>query len=130
MAGRGRVVVRERTIDLALVGDAFWRLLGALVLETLAFVVWNVGARSPLRVLRDVRASFGDGRAFCTGLICALVGFIFIAAATVLLLPAIADPPADFIPTEIGTLLIALALEHLIGNDLRTMAGARKSPEA
>ncbi|MDQ2858321.1 MAG: hypothetical protein M3R53_06675 [Candidatus Eremiobacteraeota bacterium] len=129
MARRG-CLVRERTIDLTLVVDAFWRLLGALVLETLAFVVWNVGTRSPLRVLRDVRASLRDVRAFVTGLVCALVGFIFIAAATVLLLPAIADPPADFIPVEIGTLLIALATEHLIGNDLRTLAGARRQPNA
>jgi hypothetical protein len=49
---------------------------------------------------------------------------IFVTAATILLLPAIAVPQIDFVPAELFTLLVGLALEHLIGGDLRALAGA------
>lgn len=123
MARRG-VERRGFAIDLATVADAAWRVAGAIVLETLAFVVWNVGTRSPLAVLRAMRTAANRPRALATGAVAALVGLIFIAAATVLLLPAIADLEADFVPTELGTLLVALALELLIGNDLRSLTAS------
>lgn len=107
-------------------GNAFLRVAGAIALETLAFIVWNVGTRSPLTVLRDVRAALGDGRKLFAGVISALVGFIFISAATVLILPVVLDPEVDFLPAELFTLLVALALEHLIGNDVRALAGTRE----
>jgi hypothetical protein len=91
----------------------------------LAFIVWNVGTRSPLGVLRDVRAALGNARRLFTGIVCALVGFIFISAATVLMLPVIADPYVDFLPAQLFTLLVALAVEHLIGNDVRALAVKR-----
>jgi hypothetical protein len=121
----------ERTIgDLAFVGDAFLRLAGAIVLETLAFIVWNVGTRSPLGVLRDIRHALGDGRKLFVGVVCTLVGFIFISAATVLIVPVCADPDVDFLPAELFTLLVALAIEHLIGNDVRALAGGQEKTEA
>jgi hypothetical protein len=98
------------------------------VLDTLAFVVWNVGTRSPLELMAAVRTAFRERRSLFAGIVSALVGFIFVTAATVLLLPAIAAPDIDFVPAELFTLLVALVLEHLIGNDLRTLAGAPDSP--
>ena len=41
-----------------------------------------------------------------------------------LLLPAIVDLEADFVPTELGTLLVALGLELLIGNDVRGLVSS------
>jgi hypothetical protein len=41
------------------------------------------------------------------------------------MLTAIADPFADFLPAELFTLLVALAIEHLIGNDVRALTGTR-----
>jgi hypothetical protein len=102
------------------------RLAGAIVLSTLAFVVWNVGTRTPLEVLRDLRQGFRSPRVLFAGAVSVVVGFIFIVAATVLLVPAIADPASDFAPAEIFTFVVALAIEHLIGNDLRSLAGARE----
>jgi len=104
-------------------GDVFLRVCGAIVLDTLAFVVWNVGTRSPQEVIAAVRRALFARRSLFAGIVSALVGLIFVTAATVLLLPAIAVPQIDFVPAELFTLLVALALEHLIGNDLRALAG-------
>jgi hypothetical protein len=120
----------EPAIDVAFVEDAFLRVAGAIVLETLAFIVWNVGTRSPIGVLRDVRGAFRDGRKLFAGIVCTIVGFIFIVAATVLVVPICADPDVDFLPLELFTLLVALAIEHLIGNDVRALAGTREEKPA
>ena len=78
-----------------------------------------------MAVLRDARAALPDGRKLFAGVVSALVGFIFISAATVLLLPVLAAPDIDFLPAELFTLLVALAIEHLIGNDVRGLAAPR-----
>ncbi|MFY9781279.1 MAG: hypothetical protein WAJ85_12325 [Candidatus Baltobacteraceae bacterium] len=103
--------------------DAFLRLAGAIVLDTLALVVWNVGSRTPLAALRDMRHAAGELRALFAGALSLLIGLIFVAAAAVLILPAVANPIADFIPLEIFTFIVALLLEHLVGNDLRRLGG-------
>jgi hypothetical protein len=119
----GRRSARNLDVELTPFGDAFLRVCGAIVLDTLAFVVWNVGTRSPLEVIAAVRRALPAGRSLFAGILSGLVGLIFVVAAGVLLLPAIAVPQIDFVPAELFTLLVALALEHLIGNDLRALAG-------
>ena len=114
----------KRTIDLTY-GDASLRLAGAIALSTLAFIVWNVGTRAPIAVARDILRGFHAPRVLFAGILSAFVGFIFVAAATVLLVPAIPDLATDFAPAEIFTFVVALALEHLVGNDVRSLAGAR-----
>ena len=98
---------------------------GAIVLDMLAFVVWNIGTRTPLALLRDLRRGLHDARVALIGAISFLVGLIFITAATVLLSPAIADLERDFLPVELFTLLVGLALEHVVGDDLRALSGSR-----
>jgi hypothetical protein len=123
---RRRTGDRERIIDLAFFGDASLRLAGAIALSTLAFIVWNIGTRPPLDVVRAILRGLRSPRVLFTGFITAVVGFIFVIAATVLLVPVLADPAVEFAPTEIFTFVVALALEHLIGNDVRALAGARE----
>jgi len=53
------------------------------------------------------------------------VGLIFVAAGTILLIPAIPNPRVYLVPAEIFTFLVALGIEFLIGNDLRRLAGGR-----
>jgi hypothetical protein len=86
-------------------------------------VVWNVGTRTPLAVARAARHAARDARALFAGAVSLVIGLIFVAAAAVLILPAVTDPVADFVPLEIFSFLVALALEHLIGNDLRRLSG-------
>jgi hypothetical protein len=88
-------------------------------------VVWNVGTRSPLAMLRDVRAAIGHKHRIIVGLARAFIGAVFLAAAIVLLYPTLVDPFVDFLPAALVTLLIALAIEHLIGNDLRRFTASR-----
>jgi hypothetical protein len=116
-SGRGGAVILEGVLD------AFLRLAGAIALETLALVVWNVGTRPPWNMLRDVRASIRSPRALLAGFVSLSVGLIFVAAATILLVPAVPDPVAHFVPVLIFTFLIALAIEALVGNDLRRLGG-------
>jgi hypothetical protein len=125
-----RGVPGGRAIDVAFFENAFLRVAGAIVLETLAFIVWNVGTRSPIGVLRDARAALRDGRKLFAGIICTIVGFIFIVAASILIVPICADPDVDFLPAELFTLLVALAIEHLIGNDVRALAGPSEERSA
>jgi hypothetical protein len=113
-------------IDVGFFENAFLRVAGAL--ETLAFIVWNIGTRSPIGVLRDARAALRDGRKLFAGIICTIVGFIFIVAASILIVPICVDPDVDFLPAELFTLLVALAIEHLIGNDVRALAGPPEEP--
>lgn len=99
--------------------EAFLRVAGAIVLDTLAFSIWNIGTRSPATVLRDVRSRVRDRSALATGVLRVAIGLIFIVAATVLLWPAVADPQSDFAATEIFAFIVALGLEHLVGPDVR-----------
>ena len=111
--------------NVGLVADSFLRIFGAIVLETLALVVWNVGNRSPIQVVRDARRALGKPPALVAGVLAVAVGLIFVAAAAILLLPAVPNPQIFFAPVEIFTLLVALAIEFLIGADLRRIAGGR-----
>jgi hypothetical protein len=98
-------------------------LTGAIVLETLALAIWNIGTRSPAAVLRDVRRA-REKRSIALGIASFLVGLTFVAAATVLLLPAVPNKLDLLVPTEIFTFLVALGLEYLVGDDLRSLIGA------
>ena len=116
--------------NVAAVAEGFLRLAGAIVLETLALVVWNVGSRSPVQVIRDIGAVLRQPRALALGFLAFAIGLIFIAAATVLLWPAVPNPRAFLAPVEIFTLLVALGIEFLIGADLRRLAGGRPKDPA
>jgi hypothetical protein len=101
--------------------DAFLRIAGAIVLETLAFTVWNVGTRSPIDLARDAYRALRDGRGIFIGIVALTIGLVFVAAATILLQPALPSE-RDFMPIELATFLIALLLERTIGGDLRSLA--------
>ena len=107
---------------LALFVDAGLRIAGAIVLETLAFAVWNVGARSPIGA-RDALSALRERRGIFAGIVALLVGIVFVAAATILLQPALPDREREALPVELATFLIALGLDQLIGRDLRALAG-------
>lgn len=96
----------------------------------MAFALWSVGTRSPLAVLRAIGGAFRRPRILLLGTLATIVGLLFIAAGTMLVVPIILDIDADFIPIELGTLLVALALEQLIGNDLRRALRSRAPDSA
>lgn len=103
------------------------RLAGAIVLDTLAFVVWNIGTRSPGEFFADLRGALRSPRALFIGFVAFLIGLIFIAAALILVIP-VTSPRVGLVALEICTLIVALGIELLIGDDLRRLAGGRSQP--
>ncbi|MEO6991064.1 MAG: hypothetical protein ABI346_04645 [Candidatus Baltobacteraceae bacterium] len=116
MAGRGSGV---GPIELGVTLATAARLAGAIALDTLALIVWNVGTRAPLEALRDLRAALGRPRAIVAGSLSLLVGLVFVAASTVLLFGTLDDVFSEFVPIEIFAFLVALVLEYLIGSEIR-----------
>jgi hypothetical protein len=103
--------------------DTALRLAGTIGLEALALIVWNVGTRSPMTVARDVRRAFAHGDGLFAGCVSLAIGAIFIAAAVVLVIPVLSPELDDFVPVEVFTFLVAIALEYLVGNDVRRLVG-------
>ena len=90
----------------------------AIAVDTGAFVLWNLAARSPLRLARDVAAGVSRpavalraGGRFAGGL-------FLLAAGGVLLLP-LALQVRTFTVLETWTVLTGLLVEQLIGTDFR-----------
>jgi hypothetical protein len=106
--------------------DAFSRVAAATILDTLAFVAWQVSSRSPVRVVEDALRSLRNGRDFVAGVASAVIGAGCVVAAVLLLFPALPDPPRDFATFELATLLVALGLDFLIGDDLRRLLPRRR----
>jgi hypothetical protein len=101
--------------------DLTLKLACIIALQTMALVIWNVGARDPLGLLREV-ASVRDAKRFFFGLASLLIGLIFVAAATMLVISAIGDSAQLFVPYELFTFITAIAVDALIGNELRRAA--------
>jgi hypothetical protein len=99
----------------------------AIVLATFAFTIWNVASRSPVRVLEDARLACRNPRALAVGVTSFIVGALLATAAALVLVPALPKPHDEFGSFELGTLLVALALDLFVGDDIRaTLLGRRR----
>lgn len=90
----------------------------AIALDALAFVVWDVGTRSPLRLLRDLLHGARVPARLGRGLLRFALGTGLLLLGGVVARPAVPGPHA-FTALETGMLVAALIVEALIGNDLR-----------
>jgi len=88
------------------------------LLDTAALVVWDIGTRSPLRLLVDVRAGLHERAAIVRGLVRLALGALALLAAVGVSAP-VATRAGDFTVIECWALVIALVIEQLIGPDLR-----------
>jgi hypothetical protein len=93
------------------------------VLDAGAFILWNLTARSPARLARDLAGGIARPAAALRGLARFAAGLLLLAAAAALLLPA-SIQVRTFTVLETWTLLAGLLVEALIGADLR----ARRPP--
>ena len=94
------------------------RFVIAIVLDALAFVIWDVGTRPPLTLARDVARGARSPRAFGLGVL------RFVAGAALLIVAALIARPAlptmrTFTFVETGMLIAALLVEQFVGPDLR-----------
>jgi len=62
--------------------ETILRIAGAIVLETLALCVWNVGTRSLQATLTDIARALRSPRALASGVFSLLVGLVFVAATS------------------------------------------------
>ena len=99
----------------------------AIVFDALAFTIWDVGTRPPLRLVRDVARGMRVPATLGRGLIRFAVGFGLLLLAALVARPAIPTVRA-FTIIETGMLVAALLVEQLVGTDLR--ANARRRPKS
>jgi len=90
----------------------------AIVFNALAFTIWDIGTRPPLRLIRDVAAGVRVPRVLAGGLLRFLIGLGLLMLAAVVARPAMPTMRA-FMLIETGMLIAALLVENLIGPDLR-----------
>jgi hypothetical protein len=96
----------------------------AIVFDALAFTVWDVGTRPPLRLARDLAGATRQPRVFAGGLLRFLIGCGLLVLAAFVARPAIPNARV-FTLLETGMLVTALLVEQLVGPDLRR--GGRRS---
>ena len=91
----------------------------AIVLNTVALLVWDIGTRSPFHLVRDIRDGLHRPAAVSRGLARLAIGAVALLAAATVSAP-VAARPLDFTIIECWALVTALVIEQLIGPDLRT----------
>ncbi|HEY0383000.1 MAG TPA: hypothetical protein VGC72_12460 [Candidatus Elarobacter sp.] len=90
----------------------------AIVFDALAFTIWDVGTRPPLRLVRDVAKGARVPRVLLRGVLRFLIGFGLLYLAAVVARPAMPTMRA-FTLIETGMIVAALLVEQLVGPDLR-----------
>jgi NCAIR mutase (PurE)-related protein len=94
------------------------RIALAILLDAAALIIWDIGTRSPARLLADVRAGLREARARTLGVARFLTGALALVLAAFVSAP-VASRSVDFTIVECWALVTALILEQLIGPDLR-----------
>jgi hypothetical protein len=95
------------------------RIALAILLDTAALVIWDIGTRSPMRLFADVRAGLRERSAIIRGALRAFAGVVALLAAVAVSAP-VATRGVDFTIVECWALVTALVVEQLVGPNLRT----------
>lgn len=101
----------------------------AIVFDALAFTIWDIGTRPPLRMLRDVARGARVPRVLARGAVRFLTGFGLLFLAALIARPAMPTLRA-FTVIETGMIVAALLVEQLVGPDLRRRWRPRKRSAA
>ena len=99
----------------------------AIVFNALAFTIWDVGTRPPMRLVRDVVAGTREPVSVARGAVRFAIGFALLVLAALIARPAMPTMRA-FTVLETLMLIAALLVEALVGPDLR--ATRRRPPRA
>jgi hypothetical protein len=101
-----------------------------IVLEALGFIVWNVGTRSPLHLARDVVHGLRDQRIFKRSIAPFVLGGVCLVLAFAILSARNPSRGLDGYVVTAMIVLAGLAVEFLIGRDVRAKLGPRTAPPA
>jgi hypothetical protein len=94
------------------------RIAVAILLDTAAVVIWDIGTRSPVRLIAEVRAGLGRRSSVARGGVRLVAGALALLAAAAISAP-VATRAVDFTVIECWALVTALVIEQLVGPDLR-----------
>jgi len=94
------------------------RFATAIIFDALAFVVWDVGTRPPLQLVRDIAHGVRIPAVLGRGTLRFLTGLALLFLAALVVRPGVPTLRA-FTLVETGMLIAALLVENLIGPDLR-----------
>ncbi|MDQ6942833.1 MAG: hypothetical protein M3169_10030 [Candidatus Eremiobacteraeota bacterium] len=90
----------------------------SIVFDALAFTIWDIGTRPPLRLIRDIASGAHVPHVLARGVLRFLIGFGLLFLAAIVARPAMPTMRA-FTLIETGMIVAALLVEQLIGPDLR-----------
>jgi hypothetical protein len=99
----------------------------AIVLDALAFIVWDVGTRPPVRLIADVLAGVRRPGVLARGTLRFLTGFALLLLAGYVAQPAMPNAQT-FTLLETVMIVAALLVEMLVGNDLRAVGRNKTGP--
>ncbi|MBV8727153.1 MAG: hypothetical protein JO233_05150 [Candidatus Eremiobacteraeota bacterium] len=100
--------------------DIFSRLIGAIACASIALIVWDIGTRSPSRLVMDIAKAAHNPGDLLKGTVRFLIGLVFVAASVALMFFAVpGNEFSRYTLYEIGAFITALAVELLIGEDVR-----------
>ena len=109
----------------------FAHLSVAIVCAAAGLILWDVGTRTPARVLAGIMAARGDRKRVARGLARLGSGALFFAVCALLVYLAV--PPAVFrwyTLVQSAVLVAGLLVELLIGDDVRMALGLHRGPGA
>jgi hypothetical protein len=109
-AGRDRHLA-GRTGDLT---DDVLRLAAAIVADAVAFLLWDLAARTPARLARDLATGLRGPAVALRGLARFIAGSLLLACGALVLVP-ISIETHTFLVLETWTLVTGLLVEALIG---------------
>lgn len=90
------------------------------MLHALAFIIWDIGTRAPVKLLADFRDACASVPVFARALWRFALGFVvLLAGATLTLSVTVVDVRRDFAVLEGIAILAGLLLEMLLGPSLR-----------
>ena len=93
------------------------RIAAAILVDTLAFIIWNLASRSPARMVRDLVNGLRRPATFVRGLVSFGVGLLLLIGSMSLLVP-LTLPHNVFLIMITWTLLTGLLVEQVIGPEI------------
>ncbi len=96
------------------------RIAVAIVLDATALVIWDVGTRSPVRLVSEVRAGLRQPVTVLRGFVRLITGVLALVVAAVVS-ASVATRAFDFTVIECWALVTGLVLEQLVGPALRAL---------
>lgn len=111
--------------------ELFTSIAGAIICAAVGLIILDIGTRSPGQVLADVITASRSAYATIRGLIRVLIGLVFTGISVGLTFFSL--PPIEFdryTIYQIAVFLAALAVELLIGDQVRALVGVRKGTRA